>query len=228
MANLLANIRKRAREKSAASTARVDAESIIKRFPAFADYPGLSKASFDALKPAYTAYIADVSSGDMAVSLETAALLLTFANLLKPARVLDLGSGFSSYVLRSYARDAQHDVSVCSVDDNEHWLDKTRSYLQGHNLPVDDVLSWQDFKQQPPSSYDLIFHDLGSMQLRAEALGFVLGLRDKSGLVVLDDIHKHAYRRTAMAGVKQAGLSFYSSRQFTHDGIGRYAAIAVE
>jgi hypothetical protein len=38
--------------------------------------------------------------------------------------------------------------------------------------------------------FDLILHDLGSIELREETLPFVLTLLDERGIIILDDMHK--------------------------------------
>ena len=58
-----------------------------------------------------------VSSKGMALSLETAALVLLLCEIKQPKTIVDLGSGFSSYVLRKWAQGAKHDVVVWSVVD---------------------------------------------------------------------------------------------------------------
>ena len=50
------------------------------------------------LKPFYEEYIQIVSTPDMAISLETACFLFIFSDLISASKILDLGSGFSSFV----------------------------------------------------------------------------------------------------------------------------------
>ena len=64
--------------------------------------------------------------------------------VLAPARVLDLGSGFSSLALRHYAASAAHAVRVVSVDDDPRWLDTTRDYLEAHGHSEGELRLWSD------------------------------------------------------------------------------------
>jgi hypothetical protein len=51
-------------------------------------------------------------------------------------RLLDLGSGFSSYVLRAYAAGVPGAVGW-SVDDDPAWLEKTRAFLVSEGLSTE-------------------------------------------------------------------------------------------
>jgi predicted O-methyltransferase YrrM len=180
------------------------------------------------LRPAYEEYIATVSTGDMAVSWETACLLYALACMLRPREALDLGSGFSSYVLRKYAAQSGHECLVTSIDDNRHWLDQTRAYLQRKGLNGEQVDHWDEFcRQAPIGKFDLVFHDLGDMEQRAAALPMVLKCLAPRGVLVLDDMHKSVYRRTAERQAVREGWRVLSARRQTLDGIGRFSEIAL-
>jgi predicted O-methyltransferase YrrM len=180
------------------------------------------------LKTAYERYVHAVSCSEMAVSWETACLLYALAGVVRPSEVLDLGSGFSSYVLRTYAAEAEHACRVTSIDDNRHWLQQTEVYLSQFGLPTDRLLHWEDFcRQLPAGRFQLVFHDLGSMDTRAMALPTVLRTLAPAGVLVLDDMHKRRYRRRAEQQARQAGLRLLSARAQTLDQIGRFSKIAV-
>lgn len=204
-----------------------DARRLSKLFPAFEKYDHFSETNMQILKPAYDQYVADVSSKDMATSWEISNFLYTIAEINKPKRILDLGSGFSSYVLRTYAMNAQNDVLVYSVDDNDQWLQKTKTFLIDNGIDSKHLLHWIEFEEYNKLKFDFIFDDLGSMEMRAEALPFVLSLLDDSGMIVLDDMHKWSYRNVAVKLVKQVKLSLYSTHKFTLDKFGRFAEIAL-
>jgi predicted O-methyltransferase YrrM len=180
------------------------------------------------LQPAYEQYVNGVSSSDMAVSWETACLIYALAGVLRPREILDLGSGFSSYVLRTYATTADHECQVTSVDDHRHWLKQTENYLAQHGLPTDRVLHWDDFCQTLPTGrFDLVFHDLGNMDTRAMALPTVLQTLTPTGVLVLDDMHKRRYRQKAERHAESQGWRLLSARTQTLDPIGRYSKIAL-
>ena len=79
------------------------AEELIERFGA----PSVFAAAYDdnrrALGPSYIDYVFTVSGAEHAISLPLGAFVLTACETLGPTAAIDLGSGFSSYVLRRYA-----------------------------------------------------------------------------------------------------------------------------
>lgn len=180
------------------------------------------------LRPAYDLYIQSVSTAEMAVSWESACFLYAVAALRQPQRLLDLGSGFSSYVLRAYAAQAQHPAEVTSVDDNRHWLTQTAQFLTSQGLPADRLWAWDEFRQQPTRpGFDLVFHDLGTMSTRAAALPHVLQCVSAAGALILDDMHKVEYHATAHQTVPQDGWTLLSARRHTLDGLGRFSEVAL-
>ena len=95
------------------------------------------------LAAAHAAYTSSVSSPDMAVSLETASYLLAACRIMQPASILDLGSGFSSYTLRTYARDAKVACAVTTVDDEPAWLERSREFLHAQGLDARGLATWR-------------------------------------------------------------------------------------
>lgn len=213
--------------------ARRDARRLSELLEELKNYKGLLASGIPDLKPAYHKYIREISTPEMAVSFETSQFLYILAKAMGAKRILDLGSGFSSYVFRLYSMDARSDITVYSVDDNEKWLAKTIEFLRISKIREDNLLDWYSFQHLPPTSFDLIFHDLGNMALRAQALPFVISLLDTMGTLVLDDMHKTGagpeggYPGVARRAVKQAGLALFSARQYTLDRYKRYCEIAI-
>lgn len=203
-----------------------DLRCIAARFPALAELPDAAAESSGVLADPYRDYVTSVSTAAWAVSLQTAALLRGLCVLLKPEAVLDLGSGFSSFVLRLYSRDAPHSCTVHSVDDDSTWLAQTRNFLMARGLHTEGLFPWNTFRQDAASRYQLILHDLGGMDLRLEALPRVLALAAPGGLVVLDDMHKPHYAPHAIECCHSAGFEIRSLRALTLDQFGRHACLA--
>lgn len=207
---------------------RRDAQALAENCFAGQDLTTRLAAAAECLKAPYEEYIASVSTREMAVSWNTACFLHALADLRKPRRVVDLGSGFSSFVLRTYAASADHPCEITSVDDDAGWLTRTVDYLQQKGLSTDRLLTWKDFvKQLPADGFDLIFHDIGSMQMRAEVLPQVLNMVSTTGIVVLDDMHKPSYRREAHLQARQHGWTVLSAHRATLDGLGRFSEVAL-
>lgn len=181
----------------------------------------------DALSEPWRAYVHSISPDWMAASAEICALLLALAQVRRPARMLDLGSGLSSYVLRTFALEAGARCRVVSVDDDVEWLEKTRSALRARAIPADDLYTWETFRAMRHEPFDLIFHDLGDMPVRIAALPFALAQVARDGVIVLDDMHKQGYAEAALQACTAAGFDLYSLRTLTTDRFGRHGAIAL-
>jgi predicted O-methyltransferase YrrM len=178
-------------------------------------------ASFPALRSHYERYVREVSTAEMAVSWETAAYLRHLCEALRPARVLDLGSGFSSLVLRDYAAAA-----VVSGDDDAQWLERTRAFLEEEGHAEGELRLWRDFESAPGEPFDLIFHDLAGGRLRETAAPLAVRCLSTRGVIVFDDAHHLGHRRAAQRAAREAGLAAYSLYHWTHDAIGRFALLA--
>jgi len=168
-------------------------------------------------------YTTEVSTPGMAVSLETAALLRLLCENLSPRRVLDLGSGFSSWTLRTWA--ARSGAEVTSVDDSPEWLGRTREYLAAQGAGTERLFAWSEFEpgEEP---YALIFYDLGRMPARIEHLGRILELAASGGSVlVLDDVHKPSYAEVVTEALRGYEHDYLDCRPLTHDEKGRWAAL---
>ena len=176
------------------------------------------------IAPALEAYGREVSTPDMAISLESATLLAALCELRRPRRVLDAGSGFSSYVLRRFSSG---DREIWSIDDNEQWLAMTRTYLKQQGVDDDRLLPWDAFVESDEREFDLIFHDLGAIRtVRSDTLPEVCARLGPDGLILLDDFHKHRYRAHARRILARHGFDVVPLRHHTLDGFGRYAALA--
>ncbi len=162
-------------------------------------------------KKIYDKYVKEVSTPIMAISWELSVYLETLCGEISPKNILDLGSGFSSYVFRSVCSD------VTSVDDNPVWLERTKKFLCSQKLNVDNMFVWKDFVANGP--YDLIFHDIGDLNLRFEVLGKVLEL---GKLFIFDDMHKKVYPPLAEAFIKDRGFK-WKFLEDTVDEYGRYS-----
>jgi predicted O-methyltransferase YrrM len=174
------------------------------------------------LAPAHVDYCARIGHPVHAASLELTALVLLLCERLELRRVVDLGSGFTSWALRDWATD--RDVTVHSVDDSPEWLEKTRGYLAETGLDDERLHVWSDFaKADFGGHFDLVVHDLGFMDTRFEVLDTVVGLARPGGLVLLDDMHKVDFRDKALAHLEAAGLTAYSLKKITRDKLTRFA-----
>lgn len=167
-------------------------------------------------------YVSTISTDAMALSLETAALLKVLAETVHVGCAADLGSGYSSFVLR----DSLPTGSSCrSVDDSEHWLSQTGAYLIEMGLGSENLVTWAEFSATH-EKYDLVFHDLGSTHsLRQDALPVVMDSVAKGGWLILDDVHNTRYRKAVKAAIS-TDFELFRLAWETMDTHGRYAWLA--
>jgi len=196
------------------------------------DYPKLKQLyeqkaseSLREIQPFYQEYVSGISSPVMAASFEISVFLLILCDLLKPRRIIDFGSGFSSFVFRFYSR--QHaGTEVWSVDDSQEWLEKTGEFLLSKKMSADNLYSLASLRPRKDISFDLIFYDLGAFDTRMLNLEWVLGLLAKDGLLVLDDMHGADYAFFVREALRKSHFEKYSARYYTKDAYGRYAFLA--
>jgi len=208
---------------------RRDDGTLRERIPALVEYEALAAVSRGKQAGHHAAYISSVSNDVMAASIELCAFMDVLCQISAPGRVADLGSGFSSFVLRSYAAAATTPCEVHSVDDHAGWLGRTKEYLEGHGLTADNLWHWPDFISQiEPGSFDVVLHDMGSMEFRAESLSQVLTLVKSGGHVILDDVHKPAYRKHVHSVLEAEGLEYLSLKKITGDSKARFAYLVFQ
>lgn len=136
------------------------------------------KANQEILRPFYEEYISNVSRSDMAASLELAAFLFSVCKINHYTKLLDAGSGFSSFAFRFYAKQTPG-VRVYSIDDDAAWLMKTKHYLKEHSLDTLDMLTLEDFVKLNEGGFDCILHDMNFVEVRIKYVDFVLQLAKK-------------------------------------------------
>ncbi len=174
------------------------------------------------LRPVYEHYVRDVSSPDMAASLELATFLYGLCKANQYSRLLDLGSGFSSYVLRLYAKET-FGVEVFSVDDDVRWLEKTKGFLEAHSLDTTGLMTMEQFASRDQGGFDFILHDLNFVEKRIKYVQRLLSLVRPGGLIILDDVHKPDYMLGTLEILSLAPGKIYSLSPATLDRYGRYS-----
>jgi len=177
------------------------------------------------LEALYEEYVQNVSPSYMAISLELASVLTALCIIFRPGSILDLGSGFSSVVFREYSRATRRKPLILSVDDSEDWLRHSRQFLALHGLSTENLITWEHFEQDHSQRFDLVLHDLGSMDVRGETLVRAIASTQPDGILVLDDVHKQSYASYVTQTVNKIGAQCYSLRSITRDSISRYAML---
>ncbi|MEO7989465.1 MAG: methyltransferase domain-containing protein [Chryseolinea sp.] len=174
------------------------------------------------IKPYYTEYVQNVSSPEMAASLELAAFMYTLCKTKHYTKLLDMGSGLSSFIFRLYAKETPG-VKVYSVDDDVAWLEKTKDYLNQHDLNTDNMVTLQQFIDLKESGFDCILHDMNFVEVRIQYVDLVLQAAKQNGLVIMDDVHKPDYRYALLKKLKGMALEKFTLKDVTLDSFGRFA-----
>lgn len=175
----------------------------------------------------YSEYICATSNIEMTASLSVISLLVLLCKQPQVKRVVDLGSGFSSFALRLFAES--HSINVCSVDDNQAWLEKTRQFLDQHSLNTKELYTWDEFRSKEVEAFDLVFHDMGNMQTRIEAFSQVMTLGHNATYYIMDDVHKSKYRQQLKAKIEAGQKYQYISLEIlTRDSIGRHSGLVMK
>jgi len=191
---------------------------------------GLSLAESPKSKPdsiiesTYQEYVGSISTADKVISYELVAFLWHILQTIKPKLVIDLGSGFSSYLFRYYQSTAVEPCRVISCDDSEHWLERTHHFLRTKHLSSDDLMLWDTFITQCNNeSPDLILDDLGQIPARIKTLPQILSLTRPQTLTIIDDLHKYQLRRSVLGQLPSMKYHVYDLTPITYDHFGRYA-----
>jgi predicted O-methyltransferase YrrM len=178
-----------------------------------------------ALRLRHQDYVSRISNEVAASSIETCRFIIDQLHFMQALKAADLGSGFSSYVLRSenLGSAANHALKVYSCDTNAFWLEKTRAFLAETGCNSDGLMLWDDFITIGIADLDLVFHDLGSPDTRGKTLPEALRLCRKGGILIVDDVHKPVVRQAVLSETRKRGLQCYDLIDRTMDQFGRYA-----
>ena len=172
----------------------------------------------------YKQYTSTISTKVMAISFELATYMWKHINENKCKNILDLGSGFSSYVFRYYQKtNAPSNCKVTSVDTSAEWLEKSNQFLLRNELNLDNIFTFDEFKKIPFEKYDFVLYDLGNMATRAENLEYVLNFAQEGCPTIIDDVHKKIYRDKVEETAARLNKTIIDIKSETFDSYGRYA-----
>lgn len=177
--------------------------------------------------PFYKDYVTTTSNEIMAMSFELAVFTLALCEITKPGRVLDLGSGFSSFCFRYWIENYSPNSEVWSVDDAPEWLDKTREFLRRNGVKSDRLITWDELTAGDYGKFDFVFYDFGSFPVRKNSLNAVLDLAAKPSMTIMDDMHSAEYGLHVKKTLKERNLESFSCWQYTNDKFSRFAFLAI-
>jgi len=174
----------------------------------------------------YHQYTKNVSTKVMTISLELVKYMWDELCINKPNNILDLGSGFSSFVFRYYKQTKNNDCEVTSVDTVVEWLSKTKDFLIKNNLDVGNIYAFKEFKENKKlKKYDFILYDLGPTDTRSKNLKYVLKLIKPNCPIIIDDVHNQKYKKEVIDIINLTSKNIIFLNEKTFDVYGRFAAL---
>lgn len=201
-----------------------DIAILKKNFPRLQNFNKLSINAQKKIEPYYKQYISTISPKLWSISFELSMFLMVLCNILKPKKILDYGSGFSSFVFRFYMSNASLKPIVWSVDTSPKWLEQTRRFLDANNLSIENLTTWEEFREKDVGTFDLMLHDFGyTPAIRMKGLKELITLASSTGVIVIDDINIPGYETYVKLISKKFDLNFYSLKLFTIDEFGRFS-----
>jgi predicted O-methyltransferase YrrM len=177
------------------------------------------------LKAAYDNYIHSVSEKDVASSMETCVMLMVLCAAFDSERVMDLGSGFSSYALRLYKQKYQPGLEVHSIETDGFWLNKTKAFVDQNGLDMQGFHIWEEAKNLSVSC-DMIFLDIQDYPRRQEYLPQVISrFCHAKTKILLDDMHWPRYRHAISEILWRQDYTHLNLEKETRDQFGRFAGL---
>lgn len=178
------------------------------------------------LKECYLQYITNVSSANMAASFECCLFLERLCSLFSCAKILDFGSGFSSFTFRRYAL-SHANIEVWSVDDNANWIEKTAAFLQQQKVGIGNLMMLDEFMNGTEANFDLIFLDLNFVEVRKNFIQLVVNRCKPGGMIVFDDVHKPEFMFDVLRLTRELDVTFFDVSSLTRDEFGRFALLGI-
>ena len=205
----------------------IDHNRIQKKYPHLQKTYETKKDEYEhKILTTYEEYISKVSSEIMAIS---SVFCILMCDMMRPKKIVDFGSGYSSYIFRSLSSIIGEDYhpTIWSVDDSSEWINKTKKFLYSHNISSDNVITWDAFIQQDFGLFDFILYDLGGFEFRKENLKQIIKLCNKNGMIIFDDMHSAEYGRYLNKILKKNNCTCFDIRYYSRDKFGRYSKLAV-
>lgn len=203
-----------------------DWKRLIQQIPRLSEIESQLKQLKNNFSAPHRDYIFNYSAPLISLSLERAAFIYYLSSILRPKQILDLGSGFSTYVFSQFAKNADNGCEIVSVDTSSDWLKTTESFLKkydGDNVQFADIASIRIEDQE----FDLCFLDIGDIEFRLKLLELLLEkIKNSTRVLIIDDFHVPNYRRTLIQKIGEYNLNLYSLRKYTRTRLSHAALVS--
>lgn len=122
--------------------------------------------------------------GAAQISFDTSLHVLDLLVERQPKVIYDLGSGWSTYLFAQYAPEGSR---IVSFEESAEWLAVTAAFCKG--MPV-EFKTWGELDTNYNDLGELVLHDIGDRDFRAEKMHTVAHLVAPGGVLLIDDVHK--------------------------------------
>jgi predicted O-methyltransferase YrrM len=146
------------------------------------------------LEPMYLYYTTNISNPIMAASLRCCVFLVCMYEAIEPDRILDLGTGFSSYAIRYFKGKFGLSTEIYSIDSSEDWVEISKDFCQKNSVDTDHFYHWNEIKDKN-ISFELIFMDIDFSKKRVNYYDHVCKqFVGNNTFMLVDDMHKPILR----------------------------------
>lgn len=158
-----------------------------------------------------------------AIDVPSAAWLCECCERVQAMRVLELGSGFSTWALRSW--QVHHpETEIWTIDDEHRWLETTRSEIAGYGWNLEHIMHLDELLATScDHAFDVVFVDLDNMRTRLFYAPRIVAWTKPGGIIVFDDWHMPDYRAQMREYMAGRGIAIIEE-DATRDPHGRYLA----
>lgn len=204
-----------------------DAKILLKKFPDLVHTNLLDDDCLKNVKQDHHQYISEISAPLISISYKQAQFLLRLVASLSPESILDLGSGFSTYIFALYNKCiSANKVNIVSVDESSFWLKATTDFLAQKHLNVDRVTTYEEYLENNiKGKYEFYFVDIGGFELHLEIIESLLQNSNHDYFIVVDDFHVPNYRSSLKSIVNNNKRTILSLRKFTRTRLSHMAII---
>lgn len=171
-------------------------------------------------------YCDTCSSQVFSISQKASIVIYNLIHSLKPPVILDLGSGFTTW-LCYYSIGNSTNTTIISVDSSNDWIAKNENFLTKHHIKT-TISNYKTFEKSPPylPFGSLIINDIGdpdNFMLRESSLHLLTEYIKNGAILFLDDIHKPTVKAAALQLIHDNNFYFQDLCSITFDNFGRYS-----
>ena len=120
-------------------------------------------------------------------------------------RILDLGSGITSHMIRSLM--PRHALTVYTTDLSKRWLDTTVAELVRDKLDIANCMEQTTFDNLRVEPFDVVCVDLGNMDYRVERAPDIARWTANGGIILLDDFGMRDYAERMTSALNAQGFA---------------------